>query len=59
MILVRLLVVLLAIAVGLLIVTGFITGNRVHYQRAWKLGRIGIAVALVFFGVLFVSRLID
>jgi len=51
--------VLLAVAVGLLIVAGFVTGNRKYYQRAWKLGRIGIAVALVFFGVLFVSRLMD
>ncbi|NYE25684.1 hypothetical protein [Pigmentiphaga litoralis] len=59
MVLVRLLVVLLAVAVGLLIVAGFVTGNRKYYQRAWKLGRIGIAVALVFFGVLFVSRLMD
>lgn len=59
MILVRLLVVLLAVAVGSLLLMGAITGNRRHYQRAWKLGRIGIAVALVFFAVLFVSRLID
>lgn len=50
---------LLAVAVGLLIIAGFVTGNRKHYQRAWKLGRICIAVALVFFAVLFVSRLID
>lgn len=58
MLLARLLIVLLALTIAVLVAAGILTGNPVYYSRAWKFARVGIAAALIFFVVLFVSRLI-
>ncbi len=58
MLLARLLVVLLALTIAVLVAAGILTGNPAYYARAWKFARVGIAAALIFFVVLFVSRLI-
>ena len=53
----RLIVLLLACAIAVSVGLGFITGNRVHYDRAWRLAKLGLAALVVFFVVLIVSEL--
>jgi hypothetical protein len=54
----RLIVLLLAIAIIVCVALGFITGNRAHYARAWRLATFGLAALVLFFGVLIVSELV-
>ena len=54
----RLIVLLLAAAIFCCVTLGYITGNRVHYDRAWRLAKIGLAALVLFFGVLIVSELV-
>lgn len=53
----RLIIVLLALAIAACVGLGFITGKRVHYDRAWRLAKLGLAALVVFFTVLIVSEL--
>lgn len=54
----RLIVLLIALAIIFCVALGFITGNRVHYNRAWRLARFGLAALVLFFTVLIVSELV-
>lgn len=53
----RLIVLLLAVAIIACVGLGFITGNRTHYDRAWRLAKFGLAALVLFFTVLIVSEL--
>ncbi|QEI05041.1 hypothetical protein FXN63_03700 [Pigmentiphaga aceris] len=57
MVVARLIVVLLALAIALCVGLGFITGNRAHYDRAWRFAKFGLAALVIFFAVLIVSEL--
>jgi hypothetical protein len=54
----RLIVLLIALAITFCVGLGFITGNRLHYDRAWRLAKLGLAALVVFFTVLIVSELV-
>lgn len=53
----RLIVLLLACGIAASVGLGFITGNRAHYDRAWRLAKLGLAALVIFFVVLIVSEL--
>jgi NADH:ubiquinone oxidoreductase subunit 6 (subunit J) len=54
----RLIVLVLAASIVFCVALGFITGNRRHYDRAWRLAKFGLAALVLFFGVLIVSELV-
>lgn len=58
MVLARLLVLLLALAIAVCVAMGILTGRPEHYARAWRLAKVGLAAACIFFVVLIVSRIV-
>ena len=56
--LLRLLAVLLVVAMGAGLVIYALTGNRYWLALAWRLFKIGILFALIFFALMIIERVI-
>lgn len=55
MLLVRLLIVLSALAMIGLMLAGWLTGKRIYIDRAWKLGKLVVLALILFFVMVSIS----
>lgn len=58
MLVLRVLVLLAAIAIGVTVLCWVFTGNRKYLRVAWRIFQFGLVVALGFLALLFFERLL-
>ncbi len=58
MLVLRILILLVAIAIGVTVMSWVFTGNRKYLRAAWRIFQFGLVVALGFLALLFFERLL-